>query len=334
MTPAAPLHCPACGAAHAAGDRFCADCGARLGGAPAPACPHCGGTALDADGFCTDCGAQSRAITAGLQVLGPGLAAVTHPGRQPRENQDAIELTGPADGGAGVVAVVCDGVSHSQTPAAAASVAAQAAATALRAAGALVSATAMRDAVVAAHAAVCALPYDRQADVDPPACTLVAACVQRDGDGLAVVLGWLGDSRAYLVADGGAVLLTHDHSWVNTVVDAGTMPLADALRDRRAHALVHCLGTTDFSAPSPCPEPSVRTVSVPAADLRGPAWLLLCTDGLWNYADSPAALLRACPGLRGMEAGAACSALLQHALAGGGHDNITVAAIRLVICNA
>jgi serine/threonine protein phosphatase PrpC len=331
MSAAAPLLCPACGAAHAAGDRFCADCGARLGGAPAPGCSNCGGAGFDVDGFCTDCGARSRGSAAGLAVLGPGLAAVTDPGRQHRENQDAVELSGPPEGGAGVVAVVCDGVSHSQTPAAAAAVATQAAAAALRTAGVSVPAAAMRDAVVAAHAAVCALPYDRQGDVDPPACTLVAACVQRDGDGLVITLGWLGDSRAYLVADGGAVLLTHDHSWVNKMVDAGTMPLADALRDRRAHALVHCLGTTDFSAPSPCPEPSVRSVSVPASDLGGPGWLLLCTDGLWNYADSPGALLRACPGMRGMEAGAACSALLQHALDGGGHDNVTVVAIRLAV---
>ncbi|MGI4939409.1 MAG: protein phosphatase 2C domain-containing protein [Janthinobacterium lividum] len=337
MSAAAPLVCPACGAPYAAGDRFCADCGARLGAAPMPACANCGGTGFDADGFCTDCGARSRGSTAGLVVLGPGLAAVTDPGQQHRENQDAVELSGPSEGRAGVVAVVCDGVSHSQTPAAAASVAAQAAAAALRAAGGMalgaaggrVSAAAMRDAVMAAHAAVCALPYDRQADVDPPACTLVAACVQRDGDELAVVLGWLGDSRAYLVVDGGPVLLTHDHSWVNQVVDAGRMPLADAMRDRRAHALVNCLGTTNFAAASPCPEPSVRTVSVPAADLRGAGWLLLCTDGLWNYADSPGALLRACPGMRGMEAGAVCSALLQHALDGGGHDNVTVVAIGL-----
>lgn len=63
--------------------------------------------------------------------------------------------------------------------------------------------------------------------------------------------------------------------------------------------------------------------------LPAQGWLLLCTDGLWNYADSPAALLHACPGLGEMEAGAVCLALLAFALDGGGHDNITVAAVRL-----
>ena len=316
--------CPACGAAHEPGDRFCADCGTALGVPQVAACPNCGGQGLDSDGFCTDCGARARDAGAGLVVCGAGLAAGTDAGRRHTENQDAVALGGPGRGGAGCIAVVCDGVSNSQTPAAAAAAAVQAAFAVLEAAGADVGTATMRAAVVAAHAAVCGLPYDRQADVDPPACTLVAAAVRWEGDGFSAVLGWLGDSRAYAVSDTAAALLTHDHSWVNLVVDAGTMPLAEAQRDRRAHALVQCLGTTDFTALTPCPEPAVRTVGLPAG-----GWLVLCSDGLWNYADAPAALQRAGAEGWGGEAGPLCSVLLHHALAGGGHDNVTVAAIRL-----
>lgn len=324
--------CPACGAGHAPGDRFCADCDAALGPAVVAVtlrtCPRCSSGSLDADGLCGECGAQAWGAAAGLVLRGPGLAAVTDPERRHRENQDAVLLSGPAEGGMGSIAVVCDGVSNSQTPAAAAVMAAQAAFAVLKEAGAGVSRAIMRDAIVAAHAAVCTLPYDRQADVDPPARTLVAAVVRQAGKGagdhLDAVVGWLGDSRAYMLSDGASALLTHDRSWVNAVVDANTMPLAEALRDRRAHALVHCLGTTDFAAFSPCPEPAVRTVALP-----GRGWLLLCTDGLWNYAENPAAMLRACPGISGMEAGPVCTALLHHALIGGGHDNITIAAIQL-----
>ena len=323
MTPSLTLCCPSCGAAHAAGDRFCADCGARLG-LPAPdACTACGAAEVDADGFCTACGAKQRQPSAGLTMIGPGLAGLTDPGRQHPENQDALWLSGPPGGGAAVVAVVCDGVSNSQTPAAAASVAARIAGEAL-AAAADDPGAAMRAAIIAAHAGVCALPYDRQANVDPPACTLVAVHTRQTEGGLAATLGWLGDSRAYLLSDEGTQLLTHDHSWVNLVVDANQMPRADALRDRRAHALVSCLGTTDFAAASPCPDPAVRSVT-----LRSPGWLVLCTDGLWNYADAPAALARACPGWRGMDAAGLCQALLEFALGAGGHDNITAVAVRI-----
>ena len=121
--PSPALCCPSCGAAHAAGDRFCADCGARLGMAAADACAACGAGEVDADGFCMACGAKQRQASAGLTVVGPDLAGVTDPGRQHPENQDALWLSGPGGGGAGVVAVVCDGVSNSQTPAAAALVA-------------------------------------------------------------------------------------------------------------------------------------------------------------------------------------------------------------------
>jgi uncharacterized OB-fold protein len=54
------LHCPTCGEAYAAGDRFCVHCGGALpklevaeGG---EACPECGAILRDGDVFCSKCG--------------------------------------------------------------------------------------------------------------------------------------------------------------------------------------------------------------------------------------------------------------------------------------
>lgn len=54
------LHCPTCGEAYAAGDRFCVHCGGAL---PQPqvtaggqTCPECGATLRDGDVFCSKCG--------------------------------------------------------------------------------------------------------------------------------------------------------------------------------------------------------------------------------------------------------------------------------------
>jgi serine/threonine protein phosphatase PrpC len=84
----------------------------------------------------------------------------------------------------------------------------------------------MRAALADAEAAVRAVAWSPGAPEDPPETTVVAAL--RRGARLSV--GWLRDSRAYLVGEGEARLLTHDHSWVNDVVEADAMTLAEALK--------------------------------------------------------------------------------------------------------
>lgn len=296
------MTCPRCGAGLAPGDRFCSDCGARV----APADPPPPGSRAEAPG--------------------PGLAGQTDPGLVHPTNQDAFALSGPADGGAGTVLVLCDGVSNSQTPELASATAARAAHDALVAARAAGTdpASAMADAVRAAHAAVCALPFDRQAILDPPATTLVAATVDEAG----ATLGWLGDSRAYTLpaGQGNGRLLTRDHSWMVQALERG-MAEAEARRDLRAHALTHCLGTLDFSRPSPCPDPGVLRVPSPGSGSPG-GWLLLCSDGLWNYAETSAALQAAAAANLQANAAELCRGLVDFARRSGGRDNITVLAAR------
>lgn len=290
------MSCPRCGAAVTAGDRFCAECGVRI-------------TALDPP----EPGGRAEAA-------GPGLAGHTDPGLRHAGNQDAFALSGPACGGAGAILVVCDGVSNSQTPELASATAARVAHACLAAAQAAGHdrGTAMREAVRAAHEAVCALPFDRQAELDPPATTVVAALLHAAG----ATLGWLGDSRAYALAPDSGHLLTRDHSWLAMTLERGDMTEAAAKRDPRAHALLHCLGTTDFACSSPCPEPGIA--EVPARD----GWLLLCSDGLWNYAEAASAVAHAAGGGLDGEAADLCARLVAFARAAGGHDNITAVAAR------
>lgn len=292
------MDCPRCHAALAPGDRFCSECGVRIG----PAGPAPGGGRAEAPG--------------------PGLAGQTDPGVTHTVNQDAFALSGPGAGGDGVILVLCDGVSNSQTPELAAAAAAQVAHDALAASRGAGDdpAAAMDAAIRAAHAAVCALPFDRQSAVDPPATTIVAAWIGAAG----ATLGWLGDSRAYLLSDQReGRLLTRDHSWMALVTERGEMTEADARRDARAHALVHCLGTTDFARPSACPKPGNAWLSAAGG------WLMLCSDGLWNYAESPSALLQAASEGLHAEAADLCGRLVDFARRSGGHDNITVLAARL-----
>ena len=336
---AVPFRCPHCGDTGCKpGDKFCSECGKSLpppvsaGSALPETCSSCGSTEFDEDGFCKACGTKRRAARnqPDDQDTGPGLAAVTDVGLKHVRNDDAFAVSGAPTGGAGTVAVVCDGVSNSQSPDLAS--VAGAAAARLRLEAALASGedpkAAMQAAIGDAHAAVCAVPFDRQSDVDPPAVTIVAAMVApgtRPGT-LAVTMGWLGDSRIYLMAQQGSRLLTRDHSWRNHVVDTGEMTDDEARRDARAHMIVDCLGSTDFTKPTACPPPSVETLELPANG----SWLLLCTDGLWNYAETAQQVASAANGA--LWTGSAidsCRRLVAFAKARGGHDNITVAMARL-----
>jgi PPM family protein phosphatase len=79
------------------------------------------------------------------------------------------------------------------------------------------------------------------------------------------------------------------------------------------------------SDPALCPEPSVETVDLPAN-----GWLVVCTDGLWNYAEAPSALTEAAgETLFEDDALEICRKLINFAKDRGSHDNITVALAKL-----
>ena len=324
------MTCPKCGAAVVEGARFCEECGANLTPVPTAVVPEencrCG-AGLDAkgsDGYCMVCGLRWPEPRKPLPrdhvelVPAPGFAGVTDRGKRHAINEDALALANMP--GAGSVLAVSDGVSSAQRSEEASEIGAQTVCTALEAAlrgKAADAGAAMRNAISAAHEAACTVPYDPDRPKDPPGATLVAALVR---DGFAT-LGWLGDSRAYWIGPAEFRLLTHDHSWVNAVVDAGEMPEEEALRAPEAHAITRCLGPLNGDAP----EPTIITIPMTA-----PGWLLLCSDGLWNYApqtEQLAGLVRSAPA--GSDGLAICRILVNYALSKGGRDNITVALLAI-----
>ena len=192
------------------------------------------------------------------------------------------------------VIVVCDGVSSTEDADRASEAASEAAFRSLVQSiesGQETRRTALTAALGKAATAVTALASGTQV----PATTIIAA-VARGG---AVDIAWLGDSRAYWIPPEGAALrLTEDHS-----------------ESEESHAITKWLGA---DAPED-EQPSLARFEIP-----GPGQLLLCTDGLWNYAPDPADLAR----LEGDRIEAVRS-LIAFANEAGGHDNITVALLSL-----
>ncbi len=60
-----------------------------------------------------------------------------------------------------------------------------------------------------------------------------------------------------------------------------------------------------------------------------PGWVLVCSDGLWNYASEPAAIAEQVRAARHPDPAAIALALVEFANACGGQDNITAALARI-----
>ncbi|MFI8235998.1 PP2C family serine/threonine-protein phosphatase [Streptomyces sp. NPDC085866] len=293
---------------------------------PQPVCVACRAGRVDSDGYCENCGhAQPRERDHMERESGP-VAAVSDRGLRHHRNEDAFTVghTALPDGAPAALAIVCDGVSSATRPDEASTAAAQAAGDTLLAA--LPRGThpqqAMHEAIVAAAQAVNALVEKPAADREhaphqnAPACTIVGAIVT---SGLLVV-GWVGDSRAYWVpADRGApaARLTEDDSWAAQMVAAGLMNEAEAYADERAHAITGWLGADAYEL-----EPHTASFKPDR-----PGVVVVCTDGLWNYAETAEEMSEAVPADAAERPLHSARVLVGHALDGGGHDNVTVAVL-------
>lgn len=319
------LACSSCGAALEPEDRYCEQCGTRVDAASGrgqgeEACTACGAPLQEIDGerYCSRCGTRGRAPEDRHEIDLVVAGGVCDRGCVRRRNEDALHLHAGGDGG--VVAVVCDGISSALSAGLAARRSADVAGEVLTHAlqdGGVSLEQATIDAVARAQDAVSQVPWSARSDRDAPSCTLVSA-VRRDGE---LVIGWVGDSRAYWISKGCSRLLTADHSWAQEQVEAGALSAREAAEDPRAHTITRWLGR---DAPSEIPQ--LDTIRIEQAGR-----LVMCTDGLWNYAPEAsdiATLLDALPA----EAAsiAAARALADFAIAAGGHDNVTVAVIDVI----
>lgn len=348
--------CPVCGEAVVPGDAFCEGCGSALtpseveaAVATAPAvvrddsypvptttlsqapgvgdeCLECGGEVLD-DGFCSQCGKKAPSPRDHWKESPVDwVGGVCDKGIVHARNEDAMALAGLPDRSLAVL-VVCDGVTSAPDSDRASLAAARAACAALVgtpppgaegvAASISVWSAALQRACADGNAAAIGVARSLGNPSEPPSCTFVAAVLHRD----VVTVGWCGDSRAYWLPDEGEPLqLMVDHSLGTELIEAG-MSREEAERDPTFHTITSWLGADSVDA----------TPDLNSHQLQSPGWLLVCSDGLWNYA-SPADEVRALVHrfiAEGHHAPTAIAAeLVAWANEQGGHDNITAALAR------
>lgn len=135
--------------------------------------------------------------------------------------------------------------------------------------------------------------------------TLVSACV----DGRRMIVGNVGDSRAYFLRQGVCVQVTQDHSFVAEQVRMGSMNAEEAGASPLQSLITRAIGAAETV------QPDIFTGTLESGDI-----LLLTTDGLTRYADAQkiASLVLASGSLH-----EACQALIDEAKRQGAVDNVT-----------
>ncbi|NLH70036.1 MAG: serine/threonine-protein phosphatase [Brooklawnia sp.] len=289
-------------------------------------CPRCGGS-IDFDGYCETCGAKAPSVREHFEESPANwVAGVCDRGIRHPRNEDALALDSTPDIGGRAVLVVCDGVSMSADSDVASLAAARAAVGYLASRAdwnwdlaalepGSVTRRLLTDAAQVANAAV--LDNSDLFEASPASCTLAMGLVS----GRRLLAATLGDSRVYwLPDDGAALLLSTDDSVAQEQIRAG-MEREAAETGIHGHVITKWLGR---DAPEIDP-------NVAGALAEGPGWLLVCSDGLWNYASDPALMSRLVSHFSGVDADPLrlARALVGWANEQGGHDNITVALARV-----
>ena len=129
--------------------------------------------------------------------------------------------------------------------------------------------------------------------------------------GLATLF-WVGDSRVYRLRRGNLELLTHDHSYVQELTDAGVITAREARAHPQANVITRAVGIG----------PTLE-IDYTVSDLAEGDMFLLCSDGLSSMVED-----RLIGQLLDADIATAAARLVEQALRAGGNDNISLILLR------
>ncbi|MCR3956103.1 MAG: Stp1/IreP family PP2C-type Ser/Thr phosphatase [Gudongella sp.] len=129
-----------------------------------------------------------------------------------------------------------------------------------------------------------------------------------------IVVGHVGDSRAYLISSNGMTQITQDHSLVQQLLLEGRISKSEAKSHPQKNIITRAVGTS-----------SEIEVDVLTLDIKKDDTVVLCSDGLTNMVseDELRKLF-----INETDIQSACEKAIEGAKLKGGSDNITVLGIR------
>lgn len=212
---------------------------------------------------------EPYALAVGLRAAGGSRRGPLH-----AQNEDAFRLVESADPEArathGDLYIVCDGVGGRRQGAVASALAIEALARAYFASAPGDPAANLAAAIAAANREV-HRSGEAERENAGMATTVVAAVVLERR----IIVANVGDSRAYLIADGAIEQLSRDHSLVQDQIESGIITPAEARTSPRRNIITRALGLAGTV------EADLRARTEPALHAR----LLLCTDGVHSVLD-------------------------------------------------
>jgi serine/threonine protein phosphatase PrpC len=129
-----------------------------------------------------------------------------------------------------------------------------------------------------------------------------------------MMIGHVGDTRAYVINRDGIEVLTRDQSLVQKLIETGTITEEEAAESPHRNVLWNAMGRTEQ-----------LQVDVFSHSVENDSYLLLCSDGLWGEVEERE-IHRIVLNFEHPQA--ACNALVQAATEAGGSDNITAVLIQ------
>lgn len=258
------------------------------------------------------------------------VTAMTHPGMRGKNNEDrygvtAFRMEGKTGSTPALLAVLCDGIGGHRAGEVAAEIAVHRISAEVAERGETTPAVeTLQSAITTASQEI----YD-QARINHHQEGMGATCTCAWIIGRKLYLASVGDTRAYLLRDGGIRQLTTDHTWIQEAIDKGLITPDQAEGHPNTHVIRRFLGS-----PQP-PEVDLRLkledheTDEEARANQGMALLdddilLLCSDGLTDLvADDEIAMA-----LYSQPAEEAAEFLTNLANTRAGHDNITLVIIQ------
>jgi PPM family protein phosphatase len=256
-------------------------------------------------------------------------SAATHPGMKGKQNEDRygvsahildLESSLPS-----TLAIVSDGIGGHRAGEVAAEMAVEIISRQISHSDPSNPQESLKDAVAEASQAIRA---EAQSDPSKQGMGATCACAWIIGDRLYTTT--VGDSRIYLIRSEMIHQLSIDHTWIHEAIEHGLLTPDEAVGHPNQHVIRRFLGSespaeADMRLRFDPDDSDEQAESRQGMVLIPGDYLLLCTDGLTDLVDDWEILAR----LKHPEMDEALAGLIDLANRRGGHDNITLVALRM-----